>query len=409
MGLDAGRSTVSAERPLNPVSEQEHALGMPENDARFDEMKRYVGFGPPDEVWLATLQTAAEDNLERLLDGFYETIARHPDASRVFAETDGDPARLRVTLADWVRTCLVGPYDGTYATRRKAIGHAHVRHQLPQRYMLLAMNLVRQWFTGLCFEVHLADPAALQGTLRAVDKLLDIELALMLGTYRDDLLSRMQRQERLATIGELAAGIHHELKNPLAAVDAALFALGDRRALRADPASRRLLDRARANVDRASEIITDLLSFARLRNPAATPVSVEDIVRAAIDRVTIPSACRLVEDLDPALPLVRVDPAQIEQVLVNILENAFDATSDSVRVSTRLSGDAVDVEISDDGIGIAGDHVDRVFEPLFSTKPEGVGLGLSLSRNLVHANRGAIRLLSESGRGTTVTVSLPLG
>lgn len=400
---------ATATHRRNPATDQEHALGTPESEARFDEMKRYVGFGPQDEVWLATLREAAAAGLERLLDGFYETIARHPDASRVFVETDGDPARLRITLADWVRTCLLGPYDGDYATRRKAIGHAHVRHQLPQRYMHLAMNLVRRWFTKLSFEVHADDPDALQGTINAVDRLLDIELALMLGTYRDDLLSRMQRQERLATIGELAAGIHHELKNPLAAVDAALFALGDRRALRADPASRRLLDRARANADRASEIITDLLSFARLRNPATTPVSVEDIVRAALDRVTIPAACRLVEDLDPALPLVRVDAAQIEQVLVNILENAFDSGPTSVRVSTRLSGDAVDVEVSDDGMGIPSDQIERVFEPLFSTKPEGVGLGLSLSRNLVHANRGAVRLLSELGQGTAVTVSLPLG
>ncbi len=382
---------------------------MPETEAQFDEMKRYVGFGPQDEAWLATLQTAADKGLEGLLDRFYETIARHPDASRVFVETGGDPARLRITLTDWVKTCLVGPYDAAYAARRKAIGHAHVRHQLPQRYMLLAMNLVRVWFTGLCFDVHAGNAKALRGACDAVNRVLDIELALMLGTYRDDLLAKMQRQERLATIGELAAGIHHELKNPLAAVDAALFALGDRRALRADPASRRLLDRARGNVDRASEIITDLLSFARLRNPASSAVSVEDITRAALDRVTIPSACRLVEDFDPALPLVRVDPAQIEQVLVNILENAFDASPASVRVSTRLSGNSVDVEVSDDGAGISREQTQRVFEPLFTTKPEGVGLGLSLSRNLVHANRGSIGLRSEPGRGTTVTVSLPLG
>lgn len=378
--------------------------------ARFDEMKRYVGFGPADEVWLSTLRDVSEQHLEELLDDFYATIARHPEAQRVFEETDGDPARLRVTLADWVRTCLQGPWDDPYVARRRAIGHAHVRHQLPQRYMLLAMNLVRRWFVDRCFEVHGADPAGLRNTLKAVDRLLDIELALMLGTYRDDLLARMQRQERLATIGELAAGIHHELKNPLAAVDAALFALGDRRALRADPAGRRLLDRARSNVDRASEIITDLLSFARLRRPAVTSAAVEDLVLKALDRISIPSSCRLIKDFDPALPAVRVDAVQIEQVLLNILENAFEACPENgtVRVSTRLNADRVEIDVADDGMGIDSSHVDRVFEPLFSTKPEGVGLGLSLSRNLVRANRGSIHLLSRLGEGTSVTVALPL-
>ena len=381
-----------------------------EEATQFDEMKRYVGFGPADEVWLATLREAADAGLEELLHQFYATIARHPGAQRVFDETDGDPARLRVTLTDWVRTCLRGPYDDAYGARRRAIGHAHVTHQLPQRYMLLAMNVVRRWFMGIAFAAHPTDPDALHGTLEAVDRLLDIELALMLGTYRDDLLARMQRQERLATIGELAASIHHELKNPLASVDAALFALGDRRALRADPAARRLLERARANVDRASEIITDLLSFARLRNPAVARTSIEDLVRSALGRVTIPSACRVLEDLDPALPTVKVDAAQIEQVLVNVLENAFDACEDSgtVQVTTRLGADGIEIVVADDGIGIAGAQIQRVFEPLFSTKPEGVGLGLSLSRNLVHANRGAIRLVSAPGEGTTVTIALPV-
>ena len=386
-------------------------MSSPHEDAqRLEEMKRYVGFGPADEVWLSTLRASADTHLEDLLDRFYATIARHPDAQRVFDEREGDAARLRITLTAWVKTCLVGPYDGAYVARRRAIGHAHVRHQLPQRYMLLAMNLVRQWFTDRAFDVHGADPDALRGTLKAIDKLLDMELALMLGTYRDDLLARMQRQERLATIGELAAGIHHELKNPLAAVDAALFALGDRRAVRADPAGRRLLERARGNVARASEIITDLLSFARLRNPASAAVAAEDVVRRALDRVTIPAACRVREDLDPALPPVNIDPAQIEQVLVNVLENAFDACEDggTVTIATRLLADAVEIEIRDDGVGIAQHEVQRVFEPLFSTKPEGVGLGLSLSRNLVHANRGAIRLTSHPGDGTTVVVALPV-
>jgi len=378
--------------------------------SRLDEMKRYVGFSDADGELLQSLRPAAAKGLEAMLDHFYSTIARHPEASRVFGVAGGDIVRQRRNLAEWTLDCLTGPYDLAYIKRRKAIGQAHVRHQLPQRYMLLAMNLVRSWLVELAFEVHGSDLASTRGCVNAANRLLDIELALMLDTYRDDLMARMQRQERLATIGEMAAGIHHELKNPLAAVDVSLFALAERRSVRADPKASELLGRARANTDRASDIITDLLSFARLRSPAVKPSSVDSIVQAAVDRVTIPDHCRLSLDLDPALPEAVVDSPQIEQVLVNLLQNAFDACgpSGTVTVRTRLTDGRITISVSDDGTGIDSGHLERVFEPLFSTKPEGVGLGLSLSRNLVQANQGSIALASTLGQGTTVNIALPV-
>ncbi|MCO4773054.1 MAG: hypothetical protein KDA24_23675 [Deltaproteobacteria bacterium] len=373
-------------------------------------MKRYVGFGEADERCLRRLHAAAAGDLQSMLDSFYATIDAHPSAARVFGEAGGNLERQRKTLAQWTLDCLSGPWDVDYLMRRRAIGLAHVRHQLPQRYMLLAMNIVRRWLGSLAFKVCADDMEALQATIAAIDRLLDIELALMLGTYRDDLMSRMQRQERLATIGEMSAGIHHELKNPLAAIDATLFALGERRAVRADPGSRELLVRATTNTARASEIISDLLSFARLRSPASRPTPVDALVRTAVGRVTLPATCRLSLDLDPALPPIAVDGAQIEQVLVNIIENAIDACADGgmVRVVTRLADAHVRIAVFDNGTGIETGHIERVFEPLFSTKPEGIGLGLSLSRNLVQANRGALELVSDEGEGTTVTIILPL-
>jgi two-component system sensor histidine kinase HydH len=376
--------------------------------AAFEEMKRYVGFDETDERMLRTLHAAASAGLESMLDDFYAVIQRHTDAARVFTEHSGDPHRLRRTLSEWTLDCLSGPWDEAYVARRRAIGQAHVRHRLPQRYMLLAMNVVRRWMQDLAFDVHGGDPVQLHACIEAVGRVLDMELALMLGTYRDDLVARMQRQERLATIGEVAASIHHELKNPLAAVDASLFAMGERRSLRADPRARELLDRARSNTDRASEIITDLLSFARLRDPAVRPTAVDTLIRSAVGRVSIPGSCRLSLDLDPALPAISVDGPQIEQVLVNLLQNAFDACDGGeVRIVTRLHEGKVRIAVIDDGVGIELGHLERVFEPLFSTKPEGVGLGLSLSRNLVHANRGSLHLVSAVGEGTTVSIVLP--
>lgn len=393
-------------RTVRPPSERPQAA--PATLARFDEMKAYVGFHERDEALLQALRAPAAADLPRMLGVFYGTIEMHQDAVRVFDEMGGDRDRLRKTLSEWVLDCLSGPWDADYLNRRRAIGQAHVRHQLPQRYMMLAMDIVRNWLTDLAFEVC-ADRDGLKATLAAINKLLDMELALMLDSYRDDLLARMQRQERLATIGELAASIHHELKNPLAAIDAALFALGERRSVRVDPRSRDLLRRARTNGDRASSIISDLLSFARLRTPQVSPTDLDELVANAVGRVPIPPRCRLRHDLDPALPHAAIDGPQIEQVLVNLLQNAFDACSEggTVTISTRLVGERIQVTIGDDGEGIAPDDLSRVFEPLYSTKPEGIGLGLSLSRNLVHANRGTLALTSAPGAGTTVVLELP--
>ncbi len=383
---------------------------VPEPETEFEELKRYVGFGEADEVVLATLQGPAEASLEVLLDRFYEVIDQHAGAKAVFTEPDAQRPRLRATLANWVRTLLRGPYDQEYADRRKAIGQVHVRVNLPQRYMLTAMNVVRRWFHEVCFEVCEGDVERLHAALRAVDRIIDIELAMMLGTYRDDLVARMQRQERLATIGELSAGIHHELKNPLAAIGANIFALGDRRGVRADPRARDMLERVRSNVDKATEIIGDLLSFTRLREPVAAPVALDGLVERSVQRVVLSPRCRLTMDLDPELTPARVDAAHLEQVLVNLLQNAVDACGDegSIRVIGRHVEGHVHLSVQDDGVGIEASELTRVFEPLYSTKPDGVGLGLALSRHLVHANRGELSLKSTLGEGTTVTVVLPI-
>ena len=380
---------------------------MGESMDEIDELKSFVGFSAADELELAALQGPAAADVNTLLDRFYDTIDAHEGARRVFRNPDQQRPRLRRSMVSWVLTLLEGPYDHAYAARRLAIGRAHVENQMPQRYMLTSMNVIRAWFMELCAGVHSDDVPRLIRSIQAVDRILDIELAMMLATYRDDLLARMQRQERLATLGELAAGIHHELKNPLAAIRTSAFALRERRSVRADARARGLLERVEGNVDRATEIITDLLSFARLRNPRSESVGVHTLVRAAVARVTIPPAMQLTLDLDPELPAVTVDAAQLQQVLVNLLANAFDACGQSgaVRITSRMVMGRVAITVNDDGVGIPGADLERVFEPLYSTKPEGVGLGLSLSQHLARANGAKLSIKSTQGEGTAVTLT----
>jgi signal transduction histidine kinase len=395
--------------PLTAISAAR--LYDPPGESKINEIKRYIGFGPTDEEHLQALAVLVEPRIDGLLDRFYEAIDGHDGARRVFKDPVAQGPRQRRMLAEWVRTTLRGPWDTAYAARRVAIGKAHVTNQMPQRYMVTAMNVVRGWFLDVIFETHRQDPAQCHASMKAIERVLDLELTLMLDTYRDDMLARMQRQERLATIGEIGASIHHELKNPLAAIASSAFALGERRAVLADGQARELVRKIESNVARSARIVNDMLSYARLAEPSRHPHDLEDLLREAVGRVRLPGAVALTLDIDPQLPPAIVDRVQIEQILVNLLTNAVEACGGrgNVVVTARSSDHELQVQVLDGGVGLQPGQLEQLFEPLFTTKSDGVGLGLSLSRHLAHANRGTLALQAGERGGAVATLTLPAG
>ena len=387
-------------RPARPVAEPESS---------FSELKRFVGFGPADERQLLLLRPAAEAALPELLQLLAEPIGENEEVRAVFTDPQVRKEHLGDSVTAWVRTLLMGPFDDSYPERRNAIREAWIEQHLPQRFMIGMYSLCRGWFTDVCMATCGDDPETCEPVMKAVNRVLDLDLALTLAASRDDLLARIKRHERLAMLGELSAGIHHELKNPLAAISATVFALQERRTLRADPRARELLTRVMSNVKRANEIVGRMLSLTRVRDPALHQTHVEGLVERALHHCRVPAGCRLTVDVDPTLREIRVDSAQVEQVLLNLLENAFHACKDGghVRVIGRLVDGDVQLAVADDGVGIPAADIRRVFEPLFSTKPEGTGLGLALGRRLMEANGGALAITSEVGKGTTATLSFP--
>ena len=387
-------------RPASPVAAPESA---------FSELKRFVGFGSADEQELVRLREAAEAALPILLERLAEPIGEHEEVRAVFTDPQVRTQQLGDSVTAWVRNVLRGPWDDSYPERRNLIREAWIEQHLPQRYMVGMYDVSRRWFTELCVQEHGADAERLVPALDAVARALDLDLSLMLASSHDDLLARINRHERLAMLGELSAGIHHELKNPLAAISATVFALQERRTLQADPRARELLARVMSNVNRSNEIVGRMLSLTRVRDPALHQTSVERLVERALHHCRVPPGRRLTVDLDPTLPDIHVDSAHVEQVLLNLLENAFHACKDggNVRVIGRLVDGEVQLGVTDDGVGVPASDIRRVFEPLFSTKPEGTGLGLALGRRLVEANGGTIAMTSEVGKGTTVTLSFP--
>jgi len=221
------------------------------------------------------------------------------------------------------------------------------------------------------------------------------------------------RAEKLAAIGQLASGVGHELRNPLGAIkNAALYVrrrIAKSELSATEPKVLEFLDLIDEEVDSANKVITDLLSFSRVAKPTVSLVNAGSIIRGALSHVAVPGNVEVVTDVDPGLPIVVVDAAQIQQVFINIILNALEAMPEGGRLEIRARNKAelVTVDFIDTGCGIPESVMGKIFDPLFTTKPKGIGLGLAMSKSIMERHGGDIGVKSKEGKGTTFTLSLP--
>lgn len=223
--------------------------------------------------------------------------------------------------------------------------------------------------------------------------------------------------EKLATLGQLAAGIVHEINNPLTSISVyGEHLLSKLSRGGAEESDVKRVERILRSADRILSFTRNLLAYARPSREEAQPVSINDVLEEAVlfcEHIIREAHVTIVRDYGEDLPEVSAVPGQLHQVFVNLITNACNAAHTDggrVRLSSRPRGhDRIEIRVEDDGVGIATTEIDRVFEPFFSTrrKGKGTGLGLSIVKNLVEQHRGTIAIESELGRGTTVVVTLP--
>ena len=223
------------------------------------------------------------------------------------------------------------------------------------------------------------------------------------------------RSERLAAIGQLAGGVGHELRNPLSAIKNAVYYIKGKVASselgQREPRVMEFLDIIDGEINSSSKIITDLLGFSRVGKPSVSPARIEKIIEDALSHAPIPENIELTKKLDAGLPEINVDPDQIKEVVVNIITNAVEAMPEGGRllIATREKDKFLEVEVSDTGCGIPQESMDKIFDPLFTTKAKGIGLGLPVCKAIIDRHEGGIAVESKVGEGTTFNIKLPLG
>lgn len=230
-------------------------------------------------------------------------------------------------------------------------------------------------------------------------------------------LKNAQRQlvqsEKLAAVGQLTAGIVHDVKNPLTVIRGLSEIMEEQPDLSED--SRTQLSMIHESAIRASEIVHDLLKFSRQSLPEMRTGDLRETVQAALRLTDYPirkGGIQVKCSLPPEAVWMAFDPQQIEQVLINLITNAIHAMPEggNLQIGLEVQNQTAAITVQDSGIGIAPENLDRVFDPFFTTKPEGegTGLGLSVSYGIIACHNGQIEVESEPGQGTTFTIFLPI-
>ncbi|MCW9707291.1 two-component system sensor histidine kinase NtrB [Fodinibius salsisoli] len=225
---------------------------------------------------------------------------------------------------------------------------------------------------------------------------------------------QIQHSERLATLGHMAAGVAHEVGNPLTAISS-LVQLCQRRT--DDPFIQDQLTKVREHIHRITKIVRDLVDFSRPSSLETEVMNINTLVESAVGLLKHDARCRNVEfimNLSQDLPKLEGVPDHIHQVFVNILLNAVDAMEKvkkpAITIASREENKSIKISITDIGMGIPEEEQNRIFEPFFTTKEvgSGTGLGLSVSHGIINQMDGNIEVDSEPGKGTTFTITLPV-
>lgn len=358
-----------------------------------EEVLGYIGLDAQDQQLLRELRPKLAPYFPEIADQFYAAA--------------GSPEHVRAPLIEWMASGLDGPYDEAFHVKRsrfcRDIGIA-------AQHIIGAMNIVRTAYIEAILRLHPGDEAS----VRAVNKVLDLELAVIMRREQLDAEDRERRiqADRLAAMQTMSSGLAHEVRNPLNAARLQLELLERRlRRINDDPKLVEPIELANHEIERLTALLNDFLSFARPPELHMHEQNVVDICQHVIELERPLAERRHVHlELRSQEPLVaQVDSGKLHQIVQNLVRNGLEATLPGGHVEVALANsppDAFRIRVSDDGPGIPPDVLPRIYEPFFSTKDTGTGMGMAIVHSLVTMHRGKIDI-ATSQRGTEFDIELP--
>ncbi|MBW2184721.1 MAG: PAS domain S-box protein, partial [Deltaproteobacteria bacterium] len=215
------------------------------------------------------------------------------------------------------------------------------------------------------------------------------------------------RKEKFAVLGELAGGVSHELRNPLGVIKNSIYFLNMKMNTFKDEGVKENLKILSREITTANKIISDLLDFTRDKTPVRLEVNLNQLVEEMLLKSSIPANIRVITELTEHMVPISIDPTQVAQVFINLIENGLQAMAEgggTLKVSTSVGDNTIDVIFADEGCGIPKDNLDKIFDPLFTTKIKGIGLGLAISKSMAEANGGSILVESDGHKRSIFTV-----
>ena len=333
--------------------------------------------------------------------------AAHPFANEEWARITG-------YTAEELRG--ISYYDVLHPRHRAAVaGRARRRLQegqdVPGRWEI---SVITKDGTEVSIEVVGGGAITYHGKLATVGYARDITERKRMEHELREVQEKLIRSERLAAIGQLAGGVGHELRNPLGAIKNAAYYVKGKVARselsQKEPRVMEFLDIMEDEINSSNKIINDLLGFSRVGKPSVSPAQIKNVIEAALSHMPIPESIKLTKKLDADLPEIEIDADQVQQVLANMITNAVEAMPEGgkLTIAARGKDECLEVEIADTGCGIPQETVGKIFDPLFTTRAKGIGLGLALCKAIIDRHEGYIQVESQVGKGTTFTIKLPL-
>jgi signal transduction histidine kinase len=389
---------------------------------RYRELQRYAGWTDDDARRVAALGPLLAESIAALVDDFYEEIDRHPDARKVITGGGEQVERLKGTLLQWLRELLSGHYDEAYVARRWRVGWRHVEIGLDQVFTNVALSRLRAGLLGALDGVWAGSSQEFRATSRSLNKLLDLDLAIIEDAYQAEHLARQLKHAReqalqaarLAGIGQMMAGLAHESGNALARSQACLEMLAlevqDR------PEALDLIQRIQKAQDHLRQLYEEVRSYAAPVRLERETWDVRAVWRQAWANLAVQRQGRdaeLREETAGVDPCCAVDHFRLEQVFRNMFENSLAACRDPVRLTAACSGadlgdrPALQVVVRDNGPGLSAEQRQRIFDPFYTTKTKGTGLGMAIAKRIVEAHGGLIAVGDGAGPGAEIHIILP--